>query len=148
MSKMSRDEFLRSVENVIPRTHEVEQTILDGKVSDDNREYTVDKITGLDPDGMMISVRNVSHKACDFGHLLQPKASLSKCQWCGKVICLAGGSGGSGGSGGCSYNCQKCGRAFCRSHVSVYSDGQAYCSNCKWYKHLMMLLGIIRKVVE
>ncbi len=139
MSKMSRDEFLRSVENVVPRTHEVEQTILDGKVSDDNREYTVDKISGLDPDGMMISIRNVSHKTCDFGHLLQPKANLSKCQRCGKVTCP---------TEGCSYTCQKCGRAFCRRHVSVYSDGQAYYSNCKWYKHLMMLLGIIRKVVE
>lgn len=139
MSKMSRDEFLRSVENVVPRTHEVEQTILDGKVSDDNREYTVDKISGLDPDGMMISIRNVSHKTCDFGHLLQPKASLSKCQRCGKVTCPADG---------CSFTCQKCGRAFCRRHVSVYSDGQAYCSNCKWYKHLMILLGIIRKVVK
>ena len=139
MSKMSRDEFLRSVENVIPRTHEVEQTILDGKISDDNREYSIDKVTGLDPDGRMISIRNVSHKICDFGHLLQPKGNLSKCQQCGKVTCPAEG---------CSYTCQKCGRAFCRSHISVYSDGQAYCSNCKWYKHLMILLGIIRKVVE
>jgi hypothetical protein len=93
----------------------------------------------LDPDGMMISIKNVSHKTCDFGHLLQPKASLSKCQRCGKVTCPADG---------CSFTCQKCGRGFCRRHVSVYSDGQAYCSNCKWYKHLMILFGIIRKVVK
>ena len=140
MSKMSRDEFLKSVQNITPRTHEIEQAIIDGKVSDDNREYSVDKVSGIGPDGMMISIRNVSHKSCDFGHLQDQKTKfISKCQRCGKVTCSADG---------CSFTCQWCGRAFCRSHVSAYSDGQAYCSACRWYKHLMIFFGIVKKVVK
>jgi hypothetical protein len=143
MSKMSRDEFLRSVENVVPRTHEVEQSILDGKISDDNREYTLDKVTGLDPDGRMISIRNVSHKTCDFGHLLQPKTNLSECQQCGKVTCPA-----VEGSYKCSYSCIRCGAAICRKCASMRGSKEAYCPKCRWYKYVAILFEIIIKVVK
>lgn len=140
MSKMSRDEFLKSVENIVPRTHDMEQAILDGKISDDNREYSVDKVTGMDPDGVLLSIKNVSRKTCDFGHLQDQKVRfLSKCEKCGKVTCV---------TEGCGFTCQRCGRALCRRHVSVYSDGQAYCSACRWYKHLMIFFGIVKKVVK
>ena len=140
MSKMSRDRFLQSVENLAPRTHETEQTILDGKVSDDGREYTVDKVTGMGPDGVMVTVRNVSHKTCDFGHFQDQKVRfLAKCEKCGKVTCA---------TEGCGFTCRRCGRAFCRRHVSVYSDGQAYCSSCRWSKHLRILYGVVKEAVK
>jgi hypothetical protein len=69
MSNTSRDEFLKSVENIVPRTHDVEQAVLDGKISADNREYSVDKVTGMSPDGVLLSIKNNSRKTCDFGHL-------------------------------------------------------------------------------
>ena len=140
MRRISRTKFLKSVEKMVPRTHETEQAILDGKISDENREYTVDKVTGMDPDGVMVTIKNVSHTTCDFGHLQDQKVRLlSKCEKCGKVTCV---------TEGCGFTCRRCGRAFCRRHVSVYSDGQAYCSACRWYKHLMIFFGIIKKVVK
>ena|GEM_PF-3690675 len=139
MAKLSRDEFLKSVEHITPRTHDWEQAILDGKVSEDNREYSVDKVTCVGADGVVRSIKHISHKSCDFGHLQQSTVNfLSKCARCGKITCT---------SEGCGYTCARCGHAFCRRHVSVYSDGQAYCSRCQWYKHLMILLDLLRKVV-
>ena len=140
MSKMNRDKFLQSVENNTPRTHQVEQAILDGKISKDDTEYVVDIVSCVDNDGVTRVIKNVSHKTCDFGHLQDQKINfLSKCERCGKVTCS---------TKGCGFTCQRCGRAFCRRHVSVYSDGEAYCSACKWYKHLMIFFGIIKKVVK
>lgn len=139
MSKTNRDKFLESVD-VSPRTHELEQAILDGKVSGDNKEYIVDKVSYVDENGVTWAIKNTSHKMCDFGHLQSQKVGLlSKCEKCGKVTCT---------TKGCGYTCQWCGHAFCRRHVSVYSDEQAYCSNCKWHKHLMILFEIIKKVVK
>ena len=140
MRRMSRAKFLKPVENLTPRTHETEQTILDGKVSDDGREYTVDRVIGMGPDGVMVTVRNVSHKTCDFGHFQGQKVRfLAKCEKCGRVTCA---------TEGCGFTRQRCGRAFCRRHVSVYSDGQAYCSSCRWSKHLRILYGVVKKAVK
>ena len=140
MSKMSRDKFLESVENNTPRTHQVEQAILDGKISRDGIKHIVDIVSSVDDDGVTRVIKNVSHKTCDFGHLQDQKTKfLSKCQHCGLVTC---------DTEFCGYTCQRCGRAFCRRHVSVYSDGQAYCSACKWYKHLMIAFDLVKKVVK
>ena len=139
MGKMNRDDFLKSVEHVTPRTHDLEQAIFDGKVSDDNREYSVDKVAFVGDDGVVRSIKTTSHKRCDFGHLEQSNVNfLSQCSKCGKVTYT---------TEGCGYTCVRCGYAFCRRHVSVYSDGQAYCSRCRWYKYLTILLDLLRKVV-
>jgi len=143
MSKTSGEDFLNSVENISPRTHEVEQAVLDGKISNDNREYRVDKVAHIDENGVTWSIRNVSHKTCDFGHLLQPKANLSKCQQCGKVTCPAVES-----SYKCSYSCIRCGAAICRKCASRRGSKEAYCPKCRWYKYLAVLFEIIRKVVK
>lgn len=139
MSKMNRDEFLKSVDTT-PRTHEIEQSILDGEVGRDNREYVVDKVSYVTLDGVTWSIRNVSHKSCDFGHLQSKDVRfLGTCQRCGKVVCT---------TEGCGYTCHHCGKTYCRGDVSVFSDGQAYCSNCKWFKHLMIAFDLVKKVVK
>jgi hypothetical protein len=143
MSKMSGDDFLNSVENISPRTHEVEQIVLNGNISSDNREYRTDKVTHIDDNGVMWSIRNVSHKTCDFGHLLQPKTSLSKCQQCGKVTCSA-----VEGSYKCSYSCTRCASAICRKCASLRGSKEAYCPKCSWYKYLVVFFEIIKKVVK
>ena len=141
MSRMNRDEFLKSVDTT-PRTHEIEQSILDGEVGRDNRGYVVDKVSHVSPEGITWSIKNVSHKSCDLGHLQSQKVRfLGKCQKndCGKITCT---------TEGCGYTCRRCGKTYCRGHVSVFSDGQSYCSDCKWFKYLAIAFALIKKVVK
>lgn len=140
MSKMSRKTFLDSIANMHPRTHKTEQRFLEGKVSQDNIEYSVDDVSYVDDDSATRSVRIISHRTCDFGHLQDQKVKLlALCERCGKITCS---------TEGCGFTCVRCGRAFCRHHVSVYSDGQAYCSDCRWFKRLMVAFNLAKKVVK
>jgi len=139
MAKRKPDELDESL-RAVPRIHEIEQSTIDGKVSTDNKSYRVDTISRESDDGVTYTIKNTSSKTCDFGHLLSPKVGiLSRCERCGKLTCT---------TEGCGYTCQRCGRAFCRKDITVYSDGQAYCSGCRWFKHVMIFWDMIKRIVK
>jgi len=140
MNERSRKEITELVEKSSGVRHELFLRLIEGKVSQDNVGTIEDVFNLVDENLTPRSIKLLSTRTCDFGHLLDQKVRLvNKCERCGLLTCS---------SKGCSYTCQRCGRAFCRRHVSVYSDGQAYCSNCKWHKRLMILFEIIKKVVK
>ena len=147
MPDMSREEIEALAAKSTGQTRKSAIRAIEGKVSEDNVAQSQHQYNFMDEDLTVRSIDYVGTRTCDFGHILgqgQQAQITGRCEVCEKFTCSSSTEDGHK----CSYNCIRCGKALCRPHAHVYSDGQAYCSNCRSYKILMIVFDVIRKVVK
>ena len=147
MPDMSREEIESLAAKSTGQARKSAIRAVEGKVSEDNVTQSQHQYNFVDEDLTVRSIDYVGTRLCDFGHAIgqgQQTQITGRCEVCAKFTCSSSTEGGHN----CSYSCLRCGKALCRPHAHVYAEGQTYCSNCKWYKTLMILFDGIRKVVK
>jgi hypothetical protein len=134
MAERTRGDFLNLLRRSNPRTRKTVMRVIEGKADQDGAAFVQEQLNFIDPEMTVRSVDFISSRTCSFGHLQDQQTRLTGvCERCGAVTCS---------TPGCSQSCQRCGRAYCRAHISVYSNGEAYCARCRpWALVRWLILG-------
>ncbi len=139
MEGLTRKELLELLNSSGPRTRKTVVRTVEGKVSQDGVSFVKESLGFMQPDGTVRSIELIGTFTCGCGHLTdQQTRLLSVCTKCGNYTC-------SSSSPQCSFTCQGCGKSFCRQHISVYADGECYCSKCRWRKWLRCFFDLKKR---
>ncbi len=124
MPEMTREELLEFLKTCNPRARNTFIQMVEGKVSEkDSTAFVREKLSFLEPDLTPRELTFVSNRLCNCGAIVGDNNKLvARAECCGVFTCEM-----------CNNRCIRCGNNVCKAHSIVSSDGEVYCSRCKWF---------------